>query len=79
MTSSYSNAFRKTGMRVVTESEPPEPTGFHHHVSDRQLAAFQAATPDERLRWLEETRELMWELAPEESKHWWRKLRGKTN
>lgn len=51
------------------------PSGFTYEVSDEQLRAFRSRSPDERLRWLEETRELMYALAPEETRRRWAELR----
>ena len=50
--------------------------GFRYHVSDEQLRAFRKLTPDRRLQWLDEMRQLSIELAPERARRWWRKLRA---
>lgn len=50
--------------------------GFHYHVSVEQLRVFRSRTPAERLRWLEEMRELTWRLAPPKTKERWERLRN---
>ena len=62
-------------------SEPPPPSsrsqrGFGYWVSDEQLAVFSSLTPDARLRWVDEMRELTCAMAPPEAKAWWRRLRA---
>lgn len=54
-----------------------ERPGFRHHVSDEQLAVFRSRSPAERLRWLDEMRELSIRLAPAKAKRSWQRLRGK--
>jgi hypothetical protein len=56
-------------------SEKTRPGGFHYHVSDEQLRVFRSLTPERRLAWLEEMRELTAQLAPAKAKRWWRRLR----
>lgn len=51
------------------------PGGFTYWVSDEQLAVFASQTPERRLRWLDETRELMIRLAPADAKARWSRLR----
>lgn len=53
----------------------PETRGFHYHVSDEKLRVFRSRTPAERLRWLEEMRELTWRLAPPKTRERWDRLR----
>lgn len=60
----------------VTVADRDRPAGFRHRVSDAQLAAFAARTPDERLRWLDETRATLIEMAPAETRRRWRLVRG---
>jgi hypothetical protein len=55
----------------------PAPPGFTYHVGDAQLAAFRTRTPAQRLRWLEEARELSIRLASDEAKRWWRRFRAR--
>jgi hypothetical protein len=49
--------------------------GYHYHVSDEQIRVFRSLTPSERLRWLDDMRELTIRLAPPRTRRWWRKLR----
>lgn len=56
--------------------EKTRPRGFHYYVSDEQLRVFRSLTPERRLAWLEEMRELTITLAPAKAKRWWRRLRA---
>jgi hypothetical protein len=49
--------------------------GFTYWVSDEQLRTFSNLSPERRLRWLEEMRELSFELAPAKTKAAWAALR----
>jgi hypothetical protein len=49
--------------------------GFTYWVSDEQLRTFASLSPERRLRWLEEMRELTFELAPAKTKAAWAILR----
>lgn len=49
--------------------------GFTYWVSDEQLRTFASLSPERRLRWLEEMRELTFEMAPEKTRASWRRLR----
>lgn len=59
-------------MKLPDEQELP---GFHYDVSEEQIRAFSACSPAERLRWLEEMREVTWKLASPETKRSWGRLR----
>ena len=63
-----------TGPPAVADGDPPP--GFRHRVSDEQLRVFAARTPDERLRWLDETRATLIEMASPETRRRWRVVRG---
>jgi hypothetical protein len=60
------------------EDGSPTTRGFHYHVSDEQLFTFAARTPEQRLRWLDEMREIMADMAPPEAQHWWKRFREGT-
>jgi hypothetical protein len=49
--------------------------GFTYTVSDEQLRVFASRTPEQRLRWLDETRVTLFEMASEETRLRWRRLR----
>ena len=53
----------------------PERGGFTYWVPDEQLRTFASLTPERRLRWLEETRETMFRLAPAHVRESWARLR----
>lgn len=57
-------------------AERTPPRGYTYAVSREQLRVFASRTPDERLRWLDETRATLIEMAPESTRRRWRKLRG---
>lgn len=61
----------------MSASEMKKIKGFHYTVSERQLRVFRSCSPARRLQWLEEMRELSWQLAPPEAKKWWSRLRLK--
>ncbi len=56
-------------------SVAPADRGFTYEVSDEQLRVFRAQSPEERLRWLEQTRETLWAMAPEATKQRWARAR----
>ena len=49
--------------------------GFTYWVSDEQLRTFASLAPARRLQWLEEMRELTFELAPPKTRRNWELLR----
>lgn len=56
-------------------TEPDEEGGYSYWVSDEQLRTFRAQTPERRLAWLEEMRELTYAMATEETRARWQRLR----
>jgi len=49
--------------------------GFFYTVSDEQIAVFRSLDIDARLRWLEDTRRMLYALATPETKANWDRLR----
>ncbi len=59
----------------MDNDERTDRPGFTYEVSDEQLARFAAATPLQRLQWLEDMRTFTWNAASEATRAEWRRLR----
>ena len=56
-------------------SPAPVRPGFSYFVSDEQLRAYAALSVEERMQWVEDTRQFTWHTATPETRAAWRRLR----
>lgn len=63
-------SFTSSGSKAVMGER-----GYTYWVSDEQLRTFAALTPARRLQWLEEMREVTFQIAPQHVRDSWAKLR----